>query len=64
MCIRDSHNPSRFQQKFLKPKTPVKGLYLTGQDIVTAGVGAALFSGLITAGAITGINFIKRIFNE
>ena len=44
--------------------TPVKGLYLTGQDIVTAGVGAALFSGLITAGAITGINFIKRIFNE
>ena len=58
------HNPNRFQQKFLKPKTPVKGLYLTGQDIVTAGVGAALFSGLITAGAITGINFIKRIFNE
>jgi len=39
-------------------------LYLTGQDIVTAGVGAALFSGLITASAITGVNFIKKIFNQ
>jgi hypothetical protein len=31
---------------------------------VTAGVGAALFSGLITASAITGVNFIKKIFNQ
>ena len=56
------HNPERFRQKFLRPKTKIKGLYLTGQDIVTAGVGAALFSGLITASAITGFNFIKKIY--
>lgn len=56
------HTPTRFSQKFLRPKTPIKGLYLTGQDIVSAGVGGALFSGLITATAITGINFMKKIY--
>ncbi len=58
------HTPQRFRQKFLRPRTPIKGLYLTGQDIVTAGVGAALFSGLITATAITNINFMNKIFKE
>ena len=56
------HTPERFNQKFLKPKTPIKGLYLTGQDIVSAGVGGALFSGLITATAITRIDFMKKIY--
>ena len=56
------HNPSRFNQKFLRPQTPIKGLYLTGQDIVSAGVGGALFSGLITSASITGINFMKKIY--
>ena len=56
------HTPARFSQKFLRPKTPIKGLYLTGQDIVSAGVGGALFSGSITATAITGINFMKKIY--
>ncbi len=56
------HTPDRFRQKFLKPRTPIKGLYLTGQDIVTAGVGAALLSGFLTASAMTGINFMKKIY--
>lgn len=55
------HSPSRFRQKFLQPRTPVKDFYLTGQDIVTAGVGGALFSGLLTASAMTGTNFMKKI---
>ena len=55
------HSPSRYRQKFLQPRTPIKGLYLTGQDIVTAGVGGALFSGLITASAMTGRNYMKRV---
>lgn len=58
------HTPKRFRQKFLKPKTAIKGLYLTGQDIVTAGVSAALFSGLLTASAITGSNLMKKIYAE
>jgi len=26
------HSPSRYRQKFLQPRTPIKGFYLTGQD--------------------------------
>ncbi|MFT4754247.1 MAG: all-trans-retinol 13,14-reductase [Salibacteraceae bacterium] len=55
------HSPSRFRQDFLKPKTPIKNFYLTGQDIVTAGVGGALFSGAITAIAMTGKNILKQL---
>ena len=58
------HSPSRFRQKFLQPRTPVKNFYLTGQDTVTAGVGGALFSGLLTASAMTGTNFMKKITED
>jgi len=56
------HSPSRFRQKFLKPRTPIKNFYLTGQDIVTAGVGGALFSGVLTSTAITGKNVLKKLY--
>lgn len=55
------HSPSRFRQPFLKPRTPIKNFYLTGQDIVTAGVGGALFSGVLSAMAITGKNVLKQL---
>jgi all-trans-retinol 13,14-reductase len=55
------HSPKRFRQRFLKPRTPIKNFYLTGQDIVTAGVAAALFSGVITTSAMTGENIIKKV---
>jgi len=55
------HSPSRYRQSFLKPRTPIKNFYLTGQDIVTAGVGGALFSGVLSSMAITGKNVLKKI---
>ena len=55
------HGPSRFRQSFLKPRTPIKNFYLTGQDIVTAGVGGAMFSGVLTSMAITGKNILKKV---
>jgi all-trans-retinol 13,14-reductase len=55
------HTPKRFRQRFLKPRTPIKNFYLTGQDVVTAGVAAALFSGVITTSAMTGTNIIKKV---
>ncbi len=55
------HTPARFQQEWLRPRTPIKGLYLTGQDICTAGVCGALFSGVLTTSAILGRNMISRI---
>ncbi len=55
------HSPSRFRQPFLIPRTPIKNFYLTGQDIVTAGVGGALFSGVLSSMAITGKNILKKL---
>ncbi len=57
------HSPSRFRQGFLKPRTPIKNFYLTGQDIVTAGVGAALFAGVLTTSAMTGKDIIKKVMS-
>ena len=57
------HNPQRYQQKFLQPRTPIKNFYLTGQDIVSAGVAGALFAGFLTASNITKKNIVKeRLF--
>lgn len=54
------HDPSRYEQRFLQPRTPIKNFYLTGQDVVTAGVGGALFAGYLTASAMTGKNYVKK----
>jgi all-trans-retinol 13,14-reductase len=43
------HTPQRFRQGFLKPATPIPGLYLTGQDIATCGVAGAMLGGVLTA---------------
>lgn len=55
------HQPSRFEKEYLKPQTPIKNLFLTGQDIVTVGIGGALMSGVLTASAITKSNMINEI---
>ena len=56
------HTPQRFRQKFLQPRTPIKNFYLTGQDIISAGVGGALFSGAVTASAMQGKNLVKMVY--
>jgi all-trans-retinol 13,14-reductase len=43
---------SRFSstfESFLRPKQEIKGLYLTGQDIITNGVAGGLFGGVMTS---------------
>jgi len=55
------HSPSRFRQPFLQARTPIHNFFLTGQDIVTAGVGGALFSGVLSAMAISGNNVLKKL---
>jgi all-trans-retinol 13,14-reductase len=54
------HSPERFRNPNLRPRTPIKNLYLTGQDIVTCGIGGALMSGLLTAAAVSGKIFIAE----
>jgi len=59
------HTPERFEQRWLRPKTDIPGLYLTGQDILTCGVVGAMIGGLVTTLAIRGLRgagLAKRIF--
>ena len=58
-----NHDANRFHQKWLRARTDIKNLYLTGQDIVTVGVTSALFSGLLTASSILKKNLMKELNN-
>jgi len=44
---------------WLNPEKPVKNLYWTGSDIVTAGVGGALIGGVMTANVMMGFKGYK-----
>ncbi len=55
------HDPDRFEQAWLHPVSPIKNLYLTGQDVVTAGVGGALMGGLLTTGAMVGMREFGKV---
>jgi all-trans-retinol 13,14-reductase len=52
------HGPARFRQRWLKPKTKVPGLYLTGQDVVTCGVSGALLGGVLCASVLLKKNLL------
>lgn len=61
------HDPNRFEQTWLQPKTSIKGLYLTGQDVLSCGVVGALLAGLLTAIKILGWRgslLAKKIFMD
>lgn len=55
------HSPERFRLKWLRAHTPVKNLYLTGQDVITVGVGGALFSGVVTASTLLKKNLYSKV---
>jgi phytoene dehydrogenase-like protein len=45
-------SPRRFLSDALRAKTPVNGLYLTGQDVGTAGIVGAMMGGMLSAAAL------------
>jgi phytoene dehydrogenase-like protein len=47
-----SHSPERFTSHDLRPRTPIQGLFLTGQDVATCGVMGALSGAVTTASVI------------
>jgi all-trans-retinol 13,14-reductase len=47
-----AHVPARFAIRALRPATRLPGLFLTGADVCTAGVGGALLGGALTAGVV------------
>jgi all-trans-retinol 13,14-reductase len=56
-----AHDPERFRQRFLKPYTPVKNLFLTGQDAMVASISGALMGGVLCASAILKKDVLKQI---
>jgi all-trans-retinol 13,14-reductase len=55
------HDVRRFKQNWLHPVTPVKGLYLSGQDVLSAGVGGALMGGFMTTSTMLGRDAMKLL---
>jgi len=62
------HDPARLRQTWLGPRTRFRGLWLTGQDVLTCGVTGAMMAGLLTTTAILGLRrsggLLKRIFKR
>jgi all-trans-retinol 13,14-reductase len=52
-------SPRRFLSTALRAKTPVAGLYLTGQDVGSAGITGAMMGGLLSAAALEPALFAK-----
>lgn len=46
------HTPRRFRNQALRPRTPIKGLYLTGADTGSGGVMGAALGGILTSMSI------------
>ena len=61
-----AHTRQRMQQDWLRPKTTIPGLWLTGQDVLTCGVTGAMMAGLITTLSMVGARkmgpLMKRIY--
>jgi all-trans-retinol 13,14-reductase len=55
------HSPERFNAKWLRPRTPIKNFYLTGQDIVAVGIASAVLSGVFTSVAILRKNIYGKL---
>lgn len=56
-----AHTPKRLEQHWLRPKTPIKNLFLSGQDAVCCGVTGALAGGYMCAYAMSGRAFLHTL---
>lgn len=51
--------PRRILSEALSPRTPIPGLYLSGQDVMTPGIAGAFWGGILSAAAIDPRVFTK-----
>jgi len=56
-----SATPARYALRELGARTPIRGLYLTGQDAAALGVVGALFGGVVCASAALGRNLFSAV---
>ncbi len=59
-----SHSPARYQQRWLRPRTPIKGLYLTGADVVSAGLVGGMMGGFVCASAVLKGNVLGQVLKH
>jgi all-trans-retinol 13,14-reductase len=59
-----AHTPERYQQRWLRPRTPIKGLYLAGADIVGAGLLGALMGGMSCSSAVLRGNVLGQVLKH
>jgi all-trans-retinol 13,14-reductase len=58
------HTPRRMLADSFRAHTPLRNLFLTGQDVVMVGVGGALFSGVVTAVAMLRRNVLWPVLRR
>ncbi len=58
------HTPARFRERLLRPRTPLPGLFLTGQDIATCGVVGALMGAVLSASTVLRRDLLRRIMQS
>jgi len=56
--------PARLEMPFIGPRTPVRGLYLTGADTLSPGVVGAMMGGVFAVAAIAGMGTFRAIRRE
>lgn len=58
------HDPQRFQQDWLSPRTRINGLWLTGQDVMSCGIVGAMMGGVLTATAVAGVRQVGPLLKR
>ncbi|MGY1496812.1 phytoene desaturase family protein [Streptomyces sp. QTS52] len=56
-----AHTPQRFADRALGTRTPVTNLFLSGQDVVAAGVSGAIVGGVVAASAVLGRDALQDL---
>ena len=60
-----AHTPYRYEQMWLRARTPIKNFYLTGQDTFFMGIGPSAVSGVLTAvqslGVVDGARLLLKL---
>ncbi|APR81044.1 Carotenoid cis-trans isomerase [Minicystis rosea] len=57
--------PERFQNRWLRPRTPIPGLFLSGSDMATAGVIGAMMGGVLSALSaepLPMMSYLRKVF--
>jgi all-trans-retinol 13,14-reductase len=53
--------PERYQQRWTRAFSPVKGLFFSGQDVAMGGVSGAMVGGLLAASAALGRDMFREL---